>query len=103
MRDAHLLEIRDVTGGAELNLKVVPGASRTQLAGVLGGALKLVVAAPPEGGKANAAVIAYLAELLNVRRADVVIARGQTQPRKVVRVAGLTAAEIRATLSAAAS
>lgn len=102
MRDAHLLEVRDVAGGAELHLKVVPGASRTQLAGVLGGALKLAVAAPPEAGRANAAVIAFLARLLNVRRSDIAIVRGASQPRKAVRVAGLTAAALRAALAVAA-
>lgn len=101
MRDAYLLEIRDIAGGTELNLKVVPGASRTQLAGVLGGALKLAVAAPPEAGKANAAVIAFLAGLLNVRRSDIAIVRGESQPRKAVRVAGLASAAVRAALSAA--
>ena len=47
-------------------MKVVPGASRTRLAGQLGDALKVAVAAPPEAGKANAALIELLAQVFAV-------------------------------------
>lgn len=53
-----------IPGGLELRLKVVPGGSRDALAGILGDRLKIKVAAPPEGGKANAAVERLLSDLL---------------------------------------
>ena len=51
---------RPIPGGHEIGLKVVPGASRSQVMGLLGDRLKVRVAAPPEQGKANAAVCALL-------------------------------------------
>lgn len=96
--DASDAEIRPFPGGIELSLKVVPGASRTRVAGVLGTALKVAVAAPPEGGKANAAVIRLLADVLGVSKSDVEIVSGHGQPLKRVTVRGLTTAEARARL-----
>lgn len=92
------LELRDTPQGCELAVKVVPGASRTRIAGVWGKALKLAVAAPPEGGKANAAVVALLAETFGVRRHTVHIIAGHTKPLKRFVIEGLTAALGRARL-----
>lgn len=49
---------------ARLTVKVVPGSSRDQIVGWLGDALKVKVTAPPEKGRANAAVVAILADRL---------------------------------------
>jgi hypothetical protein len=95
------IEIVARPGGIELTVKVVPGASRTKVAGPLGTALKLAIAAPPEGGKANAAVIKLLADLFGVKRTDVAIISGQTQPVKRIAIAGLTPAIARQRLSQA--
>ncbi|HNR22342.1 MAG TPA: DUF167 domain-containing protein [Steroidobacteraceae bacterium] len=80
---------------SRLQVKVVPGASRDSIAGWLGDALKVRVSAPPEKGKANAAVEALLAEALGVAPPSVRIVAGQSSARKQVEVAGLTAAQIR--------
>lgn len=85
-------------GGVELCVKVVPGASRSRLVGQLGEALKVAIAAPPEGGKANAALIDLLAGALGVKRSDVAIVSGHSHPLKRVAVAGLSVAEARAKL-----
>lgn len=85
---------------ALLHVKAVPGAKQDQIAGALGERLKVRVSAPPEGGKANRAIAALLAEQLGVRASDVAIARGQSNAEKVVRVRGLSADEVRARLSA---
>lgn len=77
--------------GIALRIKVVPGASRTKVAGVLGDRLKVAVAAPPEGGKANRAVCELLAELFGVAARDVSITEGHTLPRKTVQVLGVNA------------
>ncbi len=93
------VELRDTPQGVRLTVKVVPGASRDRLVGALGKALKLAVAAPPEGGKANTAVCQLLARSLGVKAADVTIVTGHAQPLKHVLVQGLTAADVRQRLA----
>ena len=78
---------------ATLCIKVVPGARRDRVVGRYGDAIKIQVAAPPEDGKANQAVIQLIARALGVSPADVSIVRGHAQSRKVVHVAGLEVAE----------
>ncbi|MCI0342942.1 MAG: DUF167 domain-containing protein [Planctomycetales bacterium] len=77
-----------------LEVKVVPGASRDEVAGWLGAALKVRVTAPPERGKANAAVEELLADALGLPRRSVRVVAGHGTPRKAVEVAGLDAAEV---------
>jgi uncharacterized protein len=92
------LDITTLPTGIEFAVKVVPGASRTKIAGLLGTALKLAVAAPPEAGKANAAVIELLAKTLGVKKSAIQITSGHTQPHKRIAIAGVTAADARARL-----
>ncbi|MBL8879169.1 MAG: DUF167 domain-containing protein [Phycisphaerales bacterium] len=93
--DANAIQLISRSGGVEFGVKVVPGASRDAIVGVLGDALKIAVSAPPEGGKANAAVTRALARALGVKDACVTIVAGTTQARKRVQVVGLTEAEFR--------
>jgi uncharacterized protein len=67
----------------------VPGASRSGIAGVLGDRLKVRVAAPPEGGKANREVVRLLGDWLDVR--DVEIVAGLSSAEKTVRISGVSA------------
>lgn len=90
---------RDVGGGVELRVKVVPGASRDRVAGVLGDALKIQVSAAPERGKANAAVEQLVANALGIATSAVHVIAGLTQPRKTIRVDGLNAARAIAALN----
>jgi hypothetical protein len=90
--------LRPVPGGVELDLLVQPRAARSRVVGEHGGRLKVALAAPPVDGEANAALVELLAGALRVRRADVVIARGQGGRRKTVRVAGVDAARAEAAL-----
>ena len=85
--------------GVRIDLKVVPGASRTELAGLHGDRYRLRVAAPPEGGKANQAVVAFLAGHLGVTRRNVEIVKGPGSPRKTVEVTGVLPAQVRDRLS----
>ena len=78
-----------------LQVKVVPHASRTQVVGVLGDALKIKVAQPPEGGRANEAVLEVLAETLQIPGANLAIVAGHSRPRKTVRIIGLTVEQVR--------
>jgi uncharacterized protein len=82
---------RDEAGGVGLEILVQPRASRTRVVGEHDGRLKIQLAAPPVDGEANAALVEFLAGALSVRKADVVIVRGETGRRKTVRVAGVTA------------
>jgi uncharacterized protein (TIGR00251 family) len=90
---------RDEGGGVVLEVLVQPRASRTRAVGEHDGRLKIQLAAPPVDGEANDALVAFLAERLSVRRADVTIVRGETGRRKTVRVAGAVAATALAALA----
>ena len=81
--------ITTIPGGVALRVKVVPGASRTGIAGVLGDRLKVAVSAAPEGGKANKAVCALLAQIFGVATRDVVVTEGQARPRKTIEIPGI--------------
>ena len=83
-----------------LMIKVVPGASRDEIAGWLGEELKIRVAAPPEGGRANKAVIALLAQKCDLSRRNVRLVAGQTAPRKTVEIDDLEPAEMRRRIDA---
>lgn len=85
-------------GPVRLKVKVVPGASRTEIVGRLGDALKVRVAAPPEGGKANREVVAVLAAQVGLPLAAVSVVVGQSSPAKVVAFRGLDEAALRARL-----
>lgn len=75
-------------GSITLTLHIQPGARRTECAGVHGDALKIRLAAPPVDGKANAELIAYLAERLKLGRSAVVLKSGQSSRRKVLALTG---------------
>lgn len=83
-----------------INVKVVPGSSNTALVGWLGDALKLRVTANAEKGKANQAVVELLAVSLDLPAEHIDISSGASSPRKVVRIRGLSEAEITKRLSA---
>ncbi len=80
--------------GVVFTAKIVPGSSRTVIAGVLGDMVKIRVAAAPEKGKANECLIGYLAKELGVKKNAIEILSGHTNPVKQVRVAGISAAEL---------
>ena len=84
---------------ATINVKVVPGASRDRVVGRYGDGIKVQVSAPPEGGKANSAVVEVIAAALGVKPQQVTIVKGHAQPRKVVEVTGVELAEVLAALT----
>lgn len=90
-----MAEIKDSPNGATFAVKVHPRAKKTAITGEVGDALKLALTAPPADGKANQACVEFFAELLKVPRSSVTIAAGQTSRNKVIRVAGLSAEEVR--------
>lgn len=86
-----------------LRVHVQPGAGRTAVMGRHGDALKVKVGAPPEGGRANAAVVALLASSLGVPEAQVVVESGESSRSKRVRVRGVAADEFERLLELAAA
>jgi uncharacterized protein (TIGR00251 family) len=86
---------------ARIELIVSPGAARSELVGRHGDGWRARVAAPPERGRANRALVELLAEALGVPRDKVTVVAGKTARRKVVEVDGLDAAEIDRRLEAA--
>jgi uncharacterized protein (TIGR00251 family) len=86
--------IQEIEGGVVFTVKVVPGSSRTGIAGILGGILKIKVAAAAEKGKANKSLIDFLAQTAGVRKNNVKIISGQTNPVKRIQISGITAEQI---------
>ncbi|MGE3108560.1 MAG: DUF167 domain-containing protein [Phycisphaerales bacterium] len=91
----YATEFHDPAGssGVLLQVKAVPGSKRDQIAGVLGERLKVRVAAPPEGGKANAAICRLLAQEFGVRTNEVQVIRGHGSAEKTIRVVGIGLAD----------
>lgn len=71
-----------------LTLHVQPGAKRTEVAGLHGEALKIKLAAPPAEGKANGALLAFLAGAFDVPLRQVALKQGERSRQKVVEISG---------------
>lgn len=89
-----MIPIHDTPAGATFQVKVHPRARKSAITGVVGGALKLALTAPPVEGRANEACVKFLADLLKVPRSSVTIAAGEASRVKVIRVAGVSAAQL---------
>jgi uncharacterized protein (TIGR00251 family) len=83
-----------------LEVKVIPAASRSEIASCTGGVLHLKIAAPPARGRANRELIDFLSRALGVSRSAVTIVRGEAARRKIIEVEGLGREEILRRLSA---
>lgn len=90
--------IRDGAGGSVLDVKVIPRAGRTALAGTRDGALLVRLAAAPVDGAANADLVAFLAKQFDVPKSRIAIAAGETSRLKRVKILGLDARTVRARL-----
>ncbi len=97
------MNIRSIDGGVSFAVRVQPGASREGVVGLYGDAFKIALNAPAVDGKANEALIRYLASLLNVSKTSITIATGLTSRSKVIRVLGVTNEEAAARLSPTAA
>ena len=86
-------------GGATLSLHVQPGAKKSECAGLHGEALKIRLAAPPVDGKANEALLRFLAERLAIPRQQISLKSGQTSRQKVVEIESVTAERLVALLT----
>lgn len=82
-------------GTAVLAVYVQPKASRCAVCGLYDNSLKIAITSPPVDGKANKAVIAFLAKLLRVAKRDVQLYSGQQSRRKQFIIAGRSVEEVR--------
>ena len=90
--------VRPTDGGCILSVRVHPGAKRNAITGTHDNALKISLTTPPTDGRANAALIAFLAKRLDIPRASIVLISGATSRSKTLRLTGTTAAEAEARL-----
>jgi len=87
--------IHEKDGGVSFAVRVHPRAKKNAITGEIGDALKVSLTAPPIDGRANHASIEFFAKLLKVPRTSVTIASGLSSRNKVIRVAGLSAGQVR--------
>ena len=90
-----MIDLRDSGEGCTVPVRVHPGAKRDAITGTPDGALKISLTTPPTDGRANAALIAFLARQLDLPRSQVALLTGATSRSKTLRVLGLSAATIR--------
>lgn len=88
------VKLEATTGGIQFSVKVVPGSSRTALAGSLNGMLKIKVAAPPEKGKANQCLVDFLSKLFGIKKNQVTIQSGTASPVKQLQIEGVSLDDI---------
>jgi uncharacterized protein (TIGR00251 family) len=89
---------KDVADGCTLSVRVHPGARKNGATGIHAEAVKIRLTAPPVDGKANEALIAFLANALRLPRARIVLVSGLTRRAKMLRITGKSAAEVAAAL-----
>ena len=94
MADALRIDVR--ADSVRVSVHVQPRASRSEIAGLHGAALKVRLQAPPVEGAANEALVALLADRLGVSRRAIRVVAGATSRSKVVEIDGTTEAAVRA-------
>ncbi len=85
------------------NVKVVPGSSRNQIVGWLEDALKIKVTAPPEKGRATAAVVQLFSTTLGISTDDIRVVSGHSMPSKLIAISGMDDEAIKKAFEEAAS
>ncbi len=95
--------LREALGGVTLAVRAQPGAKRTAIAGIYGDGttaqLKIAVAAQPVEGRANEALMAFLAEILGLPKSAVTLKSGELSRSKVFLLRGITLARARVVLA----
>ena len=90
-----MIGVHETSEGVTFTVKVQPRARRNAVIGALGDDLKISLTAPPLDGRANEACIEFFSQALRVPKSAVAIVSGQTNRRKLVRVNGITATQLR--------
>jgi len=90
-----LSKVKVTNKGFQFKIKVQPRASRNEISGWQGDALKIRLTAPPVDGEANEACLKFLAEYFHVTRKQVKITSGLKSKHKVIEIEGLTEEQFR--------
>jgi uncharacterized protein (TIGR00251 family) len=93
------LDLREVLNATLLTVRVHPGAKRNAITGEHDGALKISLTTPPTDGRANVALINFLAKTLNIPRTQINLLTGATSRSKTLRLEGVTPAQAAALLA----
>ncbi len=97
--------LRTGQGGVTLAVRAQPGAKKTAIAGIYGAGasaqLKIAVQAPPIEGRANTALVAFLADLFDIPKSSIELIGGELSRSKVFLLRGVTEQEAREVLQAA--
>jgi len=83
-----MLKIMKTATGAMFRVRVQPGASKNEIVGVQQDALRIRISAPPVEGKANRALVQFLAKQLGVKPSQVEILSGHTSRIKTIQIVG---------------
>jgi uncharacterized protein (TIGR00251 family) len=84
--------------GCTLAVRVHPGARRNAVTGIHADALKIALTTPPVDGRANEALIAFLADALRLPKSSIFLVTGATSRSKLLRITGRTAAQVQSAL-----
>jgi uncharacterized protein (TIGR00251 family) len=87
--------LRVIDDGVELSVIVVPRSSRCEIAGIHNNALRIKLTSPPVDNEANVQCCDFIAKQLGIAKRQVLIIRGNTARKKVVKIAGVTESEVR--------
>lgn len=93
-----MLEVQERNGAVVFSVRVQPRASKDEIAGEIGGALKVRLQAPAVEGRANEALIELLAQLLKTPKSAVRILSGDRSRTKRIEIGGVTGRQIQALL-----
>ncbi len=89
------MPLKEDKGEVLLKVKVQPRASQNQIVGIMEDALKIRLTAPPVDGKANQICLKFLAEVLKISRQQLELVSGQTSRQKIIRIKGISLAQVR--------
>lgn len=94
-----MIALREHAEGCVLPVRAQPGARRVGVQGEQGGALKIAVTVPPEGGRANKALVEELSAALKIKRSQVELVSGQTSRDKRFLIRGLSRSDLETRLA----
>ncbi|MGC2238915.1 MAG: DUF167 domain-containing protein [Pyrinomonadaceae bacterium] len=95
-----MIKFTEKNNALYFTVRVIPRASKSEIVGELGGALKVRIASPPVDGAANAELVKLLAKTFNVSKSAIVILSGQTSKTKQVKIPNTTGEKLSAILQA---
>lgn len=82
-----------------LSIRIQPRSSKNEIVTMESGALKIRLTAPPVDGAANEALVKFLAQTLSIPKSHVEIVSGHTSREKIVRISGMSGAEVKRVLN----